>query len=127
MAEVATAARWGFEGADRLARTVTSSPMQGTTLLNIAGVAELLQMKEDTVRTYHKRATRNRKEGKPRPGDFPAPDEVISGVPLWRPKTITTWVSNRPGRGAGGGRPWHRQGGQPSPGSGEGRPPEPPS
>ena len=40
--------------------------------------------------------------------DFPAPDATVSGSPVWLAKRlpeIREWEANRPGQGAGGGRP----------------------
>lgn len=36
---------------------------------------------------------------------IPAPDTTIHGQPHWRRQTIEEWLPNRPGPGAGGGRP----------------------
>jgi hypothetical protein len=60
---------------------------------------------ESTVRSYHDAATKRRKDGCPRPGDFPEPDHHFGRTPVWSPATVDTWATNRPGRGAGGGRP----------------------
>lgn len=38
-------------------------------------------------------------------GHAPAPDQVVAGVPHWYRRTIRDWDANRPGAGAGGGRP----------------------
>ncbi|MGW0545470.1 hypothetical protein ACWD0D_35065 [Streptomyces griseoincarnatus] len=38
-------------------------------------------------------------------GRVPDPDITVAGVPHWKRLTIRTWDANRPGPGAGGGRP----------------------
>ncbi|WP_329046866.1 MULTISPECIES: hypothetical protein [unclassified Streptomyces] len=38
-------------------------------------------------------------------GFAPSPDEKVCGVSHWRRSTILEWDANRPGEGAGGGRP----------------------
>ncbi|RLV64360.1 SLV.36 [Streptomyces sp. CBMAI 2042] len=38
-------------------------------------------------------------------GRVPEPDVTVAGVPHWKRLTIRTWDVNRPGAGAGGGRP----------------------
>ncbi|MEV2277687.1 hypothetical protein AB0I72_19075 [Nocardiopsis sp. NPDC049922] len=58
-----------------------------------------------TVAVYHRGAEKRRRDGAPRPGDFPPPDRKYGRSPVWLPETIDQWVENRPGRGAGGGRP----------------------
>lgn len=40
-----------------------------------------------------------------RDGRLPPEDGTLGRTPWWHPTTITTWQANRPGRGAGGGRP----------------------
>jgi hypothetical protein len=60
---------------------------------------------ESTVRSYHDAATKRRNDECPRPGDFPAPDQHFARTPVWLEATVDTWATNRPGRGAGGGRP----------------------
>lgn len=63
--------------------------------LTVREVAKLLGWKEQTVRKYRTESRR----------DFPEADGMKGVSPWWRPETITTWRDNRPGRGAGGGRP----------------------
>ncbi len=43
-------------------------------------------------------------------GRAPAPDDYVGRTPRWRASTVTQWIKERPGRGAGGGR-------RPAPGS----------
>ncbi len=62
-------------------------------LLDTSDVAELVGVKVPTIRTYLHR------------GDMPKPDRVIGRSPVWRRETIDAWLAERPGRGAGGGRP----------------------
>ena len=38
-------------------------------------------------------------------GHAPAPDTMVCGVAHWKRSTIRDWDANRPGAGAGGGRP----------------------
>ncbi|MEU6708634.1 hypothetical protein [Streptomyces wuyuanensis] len=38
-------------------------------------------------------------------GHAPQPDKIVCGVPHWYRRTIRDWDANRPGAGAGGGRP----------------------
>jgi predicted DNA-binding transcriptional regulator AlpA len=42
-------------------------------------------------------------------GQMPQPDGWVSGRPWWYETTIEEWLANRPGRGAGGGRPRKEQ------------------
>lgn len=72
--------------------------------LDLAAVADILGVSYDSVRTYHTRAKRNRRRGHTRPGDLPPPDATFGRSPVWLRDTISGW--DRPGRGAGGGRPW---------------------
>ncbi|MFE6305059.1 hypothetical protein [Nocardiopsis sp. NPDC057823] len=58
-----------------------------------------------TVEGYHRHAAKRRRDGAPRPGDFPPPDQVFGRSPVWEPETIDKWARARPGKGAGGGRP----------------------
>lgn len=74
-------------------------------LLTLAEIAEHLGLGVTTVRNYHQRAERNRREHRERPGDFPPPDQHFGRTPVWRAATIAQWQRTRPGRGAGGGRP----------------------
>lgn len=62
-----------------------------------------------TMRYYLQQARAHRAAGKPRPGDLPEPDRYFGRSPAWRRSTITTWLDNRPGQGAGGGRPWPKR------------------
>jgi predicted DNA-binding transcriptional regulator AlpA len=74
-------------------------------LLDLRGIAETLGLAHRTVRNYHQAAERRRRQGAPRPGDFPPPDQVFGRTPVWKASTVRSWKQRRPGRGAGGGRP----------------------
>lgn len=63
--------------------------------LDIAAVAKLAGVQPATITRYR---------GGMDP-TFPVPDITLSGRPGWRPETIQTWLTNRPGQGTGGGRP----------------------
>lgn len=80
-------------------------PVTGTEYLDLTGIAAAAGITPDSARTYHTRAVANRRSGSPKPGDLPEPDITIAGRPAWRADTIQTWMANRPGQGAGGGRP----------------------
>lgn len=74
-------------------------------LLTLMDIAEREGLAYRTVRNYHQMAERRRRDGTPRPGDLPPPDDHVGVHPVWRVSTIRKWHANRPGRGAGGGRP----------------------
>ncbi|OKH62361.1 hypothetical protein EB74_16955 [Mycobacterium sp. SWH-M5] len=94
-----------------LARTIRArlyhSCMAGDDLsekyLTLSQIAERNQWTLKTARNRQHEANRRRREGRPRPGDLPAPDHHIGRTPLWRVSTIDAWEKNRPGQGAGGG------------------------
>lgn len=73
-------------------------------LLTLPDIAARIGVGVDSIRVYHQRATKNRKLGKPRPGDLPEPDQTFGRSPVWLESTIVKWEAKRPGRGAGGGR-----------------------
>lgn len=86
--------------------------MTAPTLLDLGRAAEVAGVRYRTMRNYHQTAERHRREaentGNPnlvRPGDLPAPDDVYGRSPVWKLSTINRWLRERPGRGAGGGRP----------------------
>jgi hypothetical protein len=85
--------------------------MTAPTLLDIRAIAARLDLNERTVRNYHQQAVHNRSCAvhtpacRPKAGDFPEPDARFGGHPAWQESTVDQWASNRPGRGAGGGRP----------------------
>jgi predicted DNA-binding transcriptional regulator AlpA len=60
-------------------------------LLTATEVGAMIGVKADTVHRYHSAGT------------MPPPDTYAGRSPMWRASTIEAW--ERPGRGAGGGRP----------------------
>lgn len=62
-------------------------------LMDTAAVAARLGVSRSTISTYLAR------------GRMPAPDNRYGGSPVWCPSTIELWIEQRPGQGAGGGRP----------------------
>lgn len=87
-------------------------PMPETAVLDLAAIAEREGWTITTARTLHKRAQRRRRENRPRPGDLPPPDGRAGRAPWWYEPTIAAWEANRPGQGAGGGRPWKTPAGE---------------
>lgn len=85
------------------------SPMpdedDGTDYLTLAQVAAELGWTITTARSEHRDASRRRRSRQSRPGDLPAPDHRYGRTPVWHRQTIAAWRRQRPGRGAGGGRP----------------------
>jgi hypothetical protein len=73
--------------------------------LDYAGVSSLTGIEVAVLQKYQSEARRREREGNPKPGDMPPPDERFSGSPVWKVQTIRAWQKNRPGRGVGGGRP----------------------
>jgi hypothetical protein len=71
----------------------------------MAAIADYLDLTYATVRGYHGHAEKRRRDHHPRPGDFPPPDAQFGRSPVWLRSTIDQWQKNRPGSGAGGGRP----------------------
>ncbi|MCO7195049.1 hypothetical protein [Pseudonocardia sp. McavD-2-B] len=43
-----------------------------------------------------------------RPHGLPEPDAMVGRTPVYFRATFERWRESRPGQGAGGGRPWHR-------------------
>lgn len=74
-------------------------------LLDLRAVAERCDLAYPTVRGYHNLATARRRDNAPHAGDFPPPDDRFGQSPVWLPETVDGWLTARPGRGAGGGRP----------------------
>jgi len=70
---------------------------------DIAAVADFLGVRVDTVRVYRTRSAANRRAGTPQPGDLPEEDDRFGRSPVWLGSTLLGW--ERPGSGAGGGRP----------------------
>ncbi len=70
------------------------SSLEGSrTILDRAAVAARLGIHPDSVTRYINR------------GQCPEPDGRAGQSPWWHEATIYGWIANRPGRGAGGGRP----------------------
>ncbi|MXM66100.1 hypothetical protein GR925_22275 [Streptomyces sp. HUCO-GS316] len=88
-----------------MASTVILTRMTMPTLLDLEALAEKTGLTYATVRSYHNHAEARRRDGNPRPGDLPPPDKRFGRSPAWLEKTIDELLANRPGRGAGGGRP----------------------
>lgn len=63
----------------------------------MADIAEYLGVKLRSVHTYRLRGQKGE------PGGLPQEDKVLGRTPVWKPATILGW--ERPGQGAGGGRP----------------------
>jgi hypothetical protein len=78
--------------------------MNAANLLTLTEIAERIGVGLDSMRVYHQRACKNRRENTVRPGDLPAPDLKFGRSPVWKISTITKWEQRRPGRGRGGGR-----------------------
>lgn len=55
-----------------------------TRLMTVEEVAERCGVQASTVRAYNSR------------GQMPPPDVTYSRTPLWKAKTIDTWMANRP-------------------------------
>lgn len=68
-------------------------------LFGISDVADWLGVTVATVRTYHRDASRRRREGQPRVGDMPKPMQHVGGHPAWTKAQLEDWVARRPGRG----------------------------
>lgn len=65
-------------------------------LLTLAEIAEIIGVEPATTALYHHRANRNRREGIPRAGDFPEPDQMVGRIPTWKRRTVETWQASRP-------------------------------
>lgn len=77
-------------------------------LLTTADVADLLGVKPATIRLYR---TSSRAGGRYEQHPFPDPDDHVGINPVWlaeRKTQILEWASTRPGQGAGGGQPAHK-------------------
>lgn len=73
--------------------------MTQTKYLTLSDIAGRIGVGVESIRVYHQRANKHRKDGDPRPGDLPEPDAVFGRSPVWREATIRRWESARPGRG----------------------------
>ncbi|MFB6392708.1 hypothetical protein [Polymorphospora lycopeni] len=77
----------------------------GLPVLDRKAVAELLGLEPKSISQY---LFESRPGGRYEHHPFPAPDDRIGRAPWWRPERadeIREWAANRPGQGAGGGRP----------------------
>jgi hypothetical protein len=94
------------------ARSHTKPRQRGPNeLIGFKDLAEIAGIKLSSARAYHSGAKFRRKmaerTGNPsiiRPGDLPEPDSHFGQSPVWRVKTIRTWMKNRPGQGVYEGR-----------------------
>lgn len=73
--------------------------------LDLHDIAQLAGITPESARTYHKRATRNRLQENPRPGDLPEPDVTVgtrkqASKPGWARATVDEWLEGRPRRNA---------------------------
>jgi hypothetical protein len=83
--------------------------------LDTEAVARQLGVQPRTITEYLYRsrlarsnARRSAVAGRPKmraPSNFPEPDKYYAGRPVWKRSTINRFERQRPGRGAGGGRP----------------------
>ncbi|SIJ95668.1 hypothetical protein [Mycobacteroides abscessus] len=87
---------------------MSQTPEPRTDWLTLTDVAAEMGWSVKTARNRHHDANTNRANNTEKPGDLPEPDHHIGNKPVWKPATIATFKANRPGRGAGGGRPWHK-------------------
>jgi len=69
------------------------------TYLMLEDIAARVGVGYDSVRTYHQRAARNRRESVVKCGDLPAPERLFGRSPVWTERQIARWVEERPGRG----------------------------
>ncbi|WP_052615641.1 hypothetical protein [Mycobacteroides abscessus] len=74
-------------------------------LVSIAEIAAEYGLAESTVRTMNGQAAQRRRAKRSRPGDMPAPVDRVGNSPLFDRQEVTDAFNQRPGRGAGGGRP----------------------
>lgn len=83
--------------------------MTAARLLDMAQIAERIGVQPQTVRAYHAKAEQRRRQNDVKPGDMPPPDQYYGRTPVWKQSTVDRWHRKRPGQGAGGGRPWHKE------------------
>lgn len=76
--------------------------------MDLTAIAHRLGITPDSARTYHARSQQHRAKHTPKPGDMPPPDYTVAGRPAWEKETIEAWITARPGKGFGGGRPRRR-------------------
>lgn len=57
--------------------------MDTDSLMDVDAVAQKIQVKPSTIRSYHKR------------GQMPKADKYFGRTPVWTTDTIATWMGNR--------------------------------
>lgn len=77
----------------------------GRELVSIAEIAAEHGLAESTVRTMNGQSAQRRRANKSRPGDMPALVDRVGNSPLFDRREVRSAFDQRPGRGAGGGRP----------------------
>lgn len=87
----------------------------GRELVSVADIAAEHALAESTVRTMNGQAAQRRRAGMPRPWDLPAPADRIGNSPLFDRQAVKAAFDQRPGRGAGGGRPRKMRSAKPAP------------
>lgn len=86
----------------------------GRELISISEIAEEYGLAESTVRTMNGQAAQRRRANKSRPGDMPALVDRVGNSPLFDRREVRAAFDQRPGRGAGGGRPRKARGAEPT-------------
>lgn len=81
------------------------STISDDTMITTPVWATLQGVKPSTVSRKLADAKLRRAAGESRPGDMPAEDARVGNSPVWTMKTYRAWDKQRPGIGAGGGRP----------------------
>lgn len=78
----------------------------------MSDIAAYLGVKLKSVHTYRLRGKKEEEQEVP-PAErrgLPKEDRMYGRTPVWKPQTIIKWQQEqRPGQGAGGGRPTHRR------------------
>jgi hypothetical protein len=84
-------------------------------VVDVAGAAEFTGLKPGAVRSYHSHARRKRAAitagtltAATAGWLWPEPNQTFGGRPTWTLRTLVLGRAAMPGRGAGGGRPWHK-------------------
>jgi len=84
-------------------------------LVDVEGAAAFTGLKPLAVRSYHSQAQVRRGKGQTSRWMWPEPDRLFGGRPAWTLRSIVLGRASMPGRGAGGGRPWHKERGDATP------------
>ncbi|MER6809961.1 hypothetical protein ABT299_11830 [Spirillospora sp. NPDC000708] len=74
-------------------------------LINVDVWAALQGVKKTTVEANRSRHNARRGTPQAKAGDMPEESTTLGRVPFWRMATYRAWEANRPGKGAGAGRP----------------------